>query len=137
MKLSFTLCLLALPVAARAAALDVTVTNIPDATGTVRVAVCTKEEFLRPDCGYHAFTPSRPGQVRIAFEDVHPGVYAIQVFQDRNANETLDKNFFGVPKEPLGFSRNPPMRFGPPRFADAAFSLGAQDSAVSVALRTK
>jgi len=137
MKLPLILFWLLLPCVARASALDVTVTNIPDATGNIRVAVCTKAEFLQPDCGYHAIAPSRAGQVSVTFGDVRPGVYAVQVFQDRNVNQKLDTNFLGMPKEPLGFSRNPPMHFGPPRFADAAFSLGTQNSAVSVALKTK
>ncbi|MFT8523348.1 DUF2141 domain-containing protein [Gluconobacter oxydans] len=137
MKLPLMLFLFLAPDVVWAAALDVTVTNIPDATGNIRVAVCTKVEFLEPDCAYHAVTPSRVGQVSVTFEDVRPGVYAVQVFQDRNDNQKLDQNFLGMPKEPLGFSRHPPMHFGPPRFADAAFSLGNQNSAISVALRTK
>ncbi|EHH69547.1 DUF2141 domain-containing protein [Gluconobacter morbifer] len=136
-KLSLTLSLLLLPCVVQAAALDVTVTNIPDAAGSIRVAVCTKAEFLHPDCGYHAITPSKAGQVSVMFETIRPGIYAVQVFQDRNANQKLDQNFLGMPKEPLGFSRNPPMHFGPPRFADAAFSFWTQNSAVSVALRVK
>lgn len=137
MKLPLMLFLFLLPGAVQAAALTVTVTNIPDATGNIRVAVCTKAEFLAPDCGYHAIVPSRPGQVSVIFADVRPGVYAVQSFQDRNGNQKLDQNFLGMPKEPLGFSRSPPMHFGPPRFADAAFTLGNQDAALSVALRTK
>ena len=136
-KLPLTLSLLLLPGVVQAATLDVTVTNIPDATGIIRVAVCTKAEFLQPNCEYHALTPSRAGQVSVTFVDVRPGVYAIQAFQDRNANQKLDQNFLGMPKEPLGFSRNAPMHFGPPRFADAAFAFGSQNSAVSVALKTK
>ena len=135
-KFPLTLSLLLLPGVVQAATLDVTVTNIPDATGNICVAACTKAEFLQPDCGYHVVIPSRLGQVSVTFADVQPGVYAIQVFQDRNGNQKLDQNFLGMPKEPLGFSRNPPMHFGPPRFADAAFSFGRQNSAVSVALRT-
>ncbi|MBS1067191.1 DUF2141 domain-containing protein [Gluconobacter cerinus] len=137
MKARFFLGLLALPSIACATTLGVTVTNIPDAVGTIRIAVCAESEFLKPDCKYHAVVQASAGQVNTTFPDVQPGVYAVQVFQDRNGNQKLDQNFFGIPKEPLGFSRNPSMHFGPPSFADAALSLGAQNSAISLALRTK
>ncbi|AFW01832.1 hypothetical protein BAR24_14610 [Gluconobacter oxydans] len=137
MKVLFFLGLLALPSIACATTLDVTATNIPDAVGTIRIAVCTESDFLKPDCKYHAVVQASAGQVKTTFLDVQPGVYAVQVFQDRNGNQKLDQNFLGIPKEPLGFSRSPSMHFGPPSFTDAAFSLGAQNSAISLALRTK
>jgi uncharacterized protein (DUF2141 family) len=33
---------------------------------------------------------------------------------------------FGVPREGVGFSRNPRLIFGPPSFADARFPVAAQ-----------
>ncbi|QEH96906.1 DUF2141 domain-containing protein [Gluconobacter thailandicus] len=137
MKARFFLGLLTLPSLACATTLGVTVTNIPDAVGTIRVAVCAENELLKPDCKYHAVVQAGAGQVNTTFPDVQPGIYAVQVFQDRNGNQKLDQNFFGMPKEPLGFSRNPSLHFGPPSFADTAFSLGAQNSAIFLALRTK
>lgn len=52
-----------------------------------------------------------------------PGDYAIAVIHDENGNRKLD-TFIGVPREGFGFSRNPPVGFGPPRFAAARFTLG-------------
>jgi uncharacterized protein (DUF2141 family) len=43
---------------------------------------------------------------------------AISVYHDRNENDKLDKNAFGVPTELYGFSRNPKRGFGPPKFSD-------------------
>ncbi|NHN89517.1 DUF2141 domain-containing protein [Acetobacter conturbans] len=137
MSLAVASLLMAAPSLAHAATLGITVTNIPDATGTIRIAVCTKHEFLSPMCAYHEVVPSHPGQVHVSIQDIPSGIYAVQVFQDRNDNEKLDKNFFGIPQEPLGFSRNPAMHFGPPGFADSAFSLSNQNSEISLALKTK
>ncbi|WP_139064377.1 DUF2141 domain-containing protein [Gluconobacter morbifer] len=32
-----------------------------------------------------------------------PGIYAVQVFQDRNSNGKLDRGFLGVPRGPFSF----------------------------------
>jgi uncharacterized protein (DUF2141 family) len=50
------------------------------------------------------------------------GDYAIAVIHDENGNAKLD-TLAGIPREGFGFSRNPPIRFGPPRFAAARFTL--------------
>jgi uncharacterized protein (DUF2141 family) len=36
----------------------------------------------------------------------------------------LQYGLFGAPRQGFGFSRDAKMRFGPPGFADAAFTLG-------------
>jgi len=56
--------------------------------------------------------------------NVPAGEYAVAVFADSNGNGKLDKNFFGIPKEPVGTSLDAKGRFGPPKFADAAFNMG-------------
>ncbi|GBR54274.1 hypothetical protein AA106555_1619 [Neokomagataea thailandica NBRC 106555] len=137
MKLWLLGSLLFMPVFASAATLHVVVSNVPDETGTIRAAVCKKDEFLTSNCAGKRVVPAKTGEVEITFEGLPPDTYAVQVFQDRNGNNLLDKNFLGVPREPLGFSRAAPMRFGPPRFSDAAFVLGEQESVVPVVLRTR
>jgi uncharacterized protein (DUF2141 family) len=53
------------------------------------------------------------------------GEYALSVFQDLNDDGKLARNFIGLPKEPAGLSNNAVPRFGPPRYKDAKFTLGA------------
>ena len=60
---------------------------------------------------------------QVTFENLACGEYAVAVIQDLNANKKLDKNFFGLPKEPFGFSQNPTIFFGAPSFKRAAFSV--------------
>ncbi|MBW2513530.1 MAG: DUF2141 domain-containing protein, partial [Deltaproteobacteria bacterium] len=36
-------------------------------------------------------------------QNIPPGKYALLVFLDENNNDRLDKNFIGIPNEPLGF----------------------------------
>ena len=58
----------------------------------------------------------------IHFENVPPGNYAIALIHDENSNNKMDTSF-GLPREGFGFSRNPVIRFGPPKFAEAQFAV--------------
>jgi uncharacterized protein (DUF2141 family) len=120
---------------AQAASVTVTVSGIRDNRGVVRVAICPRADFLKPRCPYFALSPSEAGSVTVTINGVPPGVYAAQAYQDANDNSILDRNWLGLPKEGMGFSRDAPMRFGPPSFADADFTLGAADAAIAFRLR--
>jgi uncharacterized protein (DUF2141 family) len=60
---------------------------------------------------------------RFGLPKLAPGVYAVTLFHDENGNGKLDTKTFGIPKEGFGFSNNPKIRVGPPRFKDTAFAL--------------
>jgi uncharacterized protein (DUF2141 family) len=51
------------------------------------------------------------------------GRYGVMAYQDVDGNGKLDRGFFGIPKEPLGFSNDAPIVFGPPKFKDAKLKL--------------
>lgn len=53
-----------------------------------------------------------------------PGEYALSVFQDLDDDTKLKSNFIGLPKEPAALSNNLRPKFGPPRYKDAAFTIG-------------
>ena len=120
---------------AAAADLAITVANVANAQGKVLVAVCTAETFLGPNCPYTAEEPARPGSVTVVVRKVPPGTYAVQSFHDENRNLELDRNFLGLPKEGVGFSNDAPMRFGPPRYADAALVVTEQVARTTLTLR--
>ncbi len=61
--------------------------------------------------------------VTYLFKNIPVGKYAIAVFQDVNIDGKLNKNLFGVPKEPYGFSNNKYGMFGPPDFKDVCFEV--------------
>jgi uncharacterized protein (DUF2141 family) len=67
------------------------------------------------------------GVVRVTFEGLRSGSYAVAVLHDENADNQANRNRFGIPTEGFGFSRNPTILTGAPKFADAAFlAVGAQ-----------
>ena len=123
----------ALPV--QAATLEVAVGNVRAPNGTVRVAVCTAETFLAESCGVNGGAKARAGEVVVTFPNIAPGVYAVQVHLDEDDDGRINRNFFGIPREGLGFSNDAPFRFGPPRFGDAAVSLSPAGGRIRLDLR--
>lgn len=88
--------------------------NSPNAFGDLRDPVMTITEPL-------------DGRSSYSIPDVPPAEYALLVFYDENANDRIDKNFIGIPREPLGFSNNYQPK-GPPSYARAAFTLAEGES---------
>ena len=69
----------------------------------------------------------------IIFNDLPDGDYAVVIFHDENANEMLDRNFLGVPKEGIAFSNNLPVKFSLPEFNEAKVALRGH-SAIKITL---
>ena len=67
------------------------------------------------------------GRDEYLMEDVEAGEYALMVYFDENGNERIDKNFIGIPKEPLGFSNRYRPK-GPPAYKRAAFTIAEGES---------
>lgn len=105
--------------------LDVAVDQLRSGRGLLRVCL-TSEPASFPRCGRNDSgaiarnVPAAQGMIR--FEGLPPGPYALAVLHDENSNHRLD-TFAGIPREGFGFSRNPAVGFGPPRFAAARFAV--------------
>jgi uncharacterized protein (DUF2141 family) len=63
----------------------------------------------------------------LVFFKVPPGDYALLVFHDENGNSRMD-TMLGIPREGVGFSRNPRLRFGAPGFDTVVISVPAGPS---------
>ena len=72
--------------------------------------------------------------MRIDVSDLSPGEYSLLVIHDENRNGKLDKSF-GIPREGFGYSRNPAIRVGPPRYADVHFAVPTGHSAQAIKLK--
>ena len=62
------------------------------------------------------------GRDEYNIQNIPPNEYALLVYHDENSNDRIDKNFIGIPREPLGFSNNYKPK-GPPSYSRAAFML--------------
>jgi outer membrane protein len=107
---------------ARAAEVSVRLTDAP-ATGTVALALfATANSFgdLRNPAMLKLF--ELDGRADYLLEDIPAGEYALMAYYDENDNLKIDKNFVGIPTEPLAFSNDYQPK-GPPSFSRAAFQL--------------
>ncbi|GEM_PF-536122 len=52
-----------------------------------------------------------------------PGEYTLSLYQDKNENLKLDKNFLGIPKERFGMSNNPHFGMKKPKYEEAKFTV--------------
>ncbi|HXA40580.1 MAG TPA: DUF2141 domain-containing protein [Phenylobacterium sp.] len=114
--------------------LNIAVSGVNSAKGHVRVDICHAEEFLK-DCRYGGAAPSEPGVTVVTVTDLPPGVYAVQAYQDKNDNHTVDRDFLGLPTEGVGFSNDAPIRMQPPTFGSAAFSYAGGQQTIALRLR--
>ncbi len=62
------------------------------------------------------------------------GTYAIAIFHDSNGDGTLNTNYLGIPKEGFGFSRNPRIITGPPKFGDSAVFVAGSSTDIQINL---
>ena len=120
---------------ARAAMVEIAVTGVTEARGHVRVELCTKETFLKPSCPYKGEAAATPGQTLVTINEVPPGQYAAQVFHDVSDQGVVHQNFFGIPREKIGFSNDAPVHLRGPRFRDAAFYVGSEIQRITLRVR--
>lgn len=73
--------------------------------------------------------------MRVTFKSLSPGNYAIAVLHDENNDQQANRNFLGLPTEGFGFSRNPAIVAGPPKFADSAVLVAGQNTTTQIRLR--
>jgi uncharacterized protein (DUF2141 family) len=115
--------------------LVVDITGIEDVGGHMMVAVYADAETWS-DNGAPVATArdSVTGPlVRVIFQDLPSGTYAVKLYHDRDNNGELDTNMLGIPVEDYGFSNNA-SGLGGPDFDEAAFELSGEAS-ISIELR--
>ena len=63
------------------------------------------------------------GETVITLNNVPPGTYAIEAFQDVNSNHRMDTSWLGLPQEPFGFSRDAQPHLSKPSFGRVKFEV--------------
>lgn len=123
MRLSISLFFLLFACYSLAAELPVRVQNAPD-SGTLVLQVYdsanTFGDFRNPAVERRVEISSSSEYV---IDNVPTGKIALLVYLDENNNGVIDKNFIGIPREPLGISNNYRPK-GPPSFERASFENG-------------
>lgn len=113
--------------ATQGAEIEVRVEGLRSARGMVRVCL-TRDPGHFPDCdkdplSYRQSAGAGAGPETVLYlRDVAPGSYALLVLHDENGNRRVD-SFLGIPREGVGFSRNPKLVMGPPSFDRVRFDV--------------
>lgn len=112
--------------AASPGAVELELAGLRSAKGVVQLCL-TRDPVNFPSCTDDAHAEKRTvpaSQRRVAFTGLPSGAYAIALFHDENRNARLD-TVLGIPREGFGFSRNPTIAFGPPKFKAADFPVAS------------
>lgn len=117
-------------------ALTVTITGIQNNSGKLMAEVYnSKGKFLKS--AYKTTSTSiKANTTTVIFSDLPKSEYTVMVYHDQNGNGKLDKNFIGMPKEPVACSNNAKGFMGPPKYEDAKFSL-VTDSKITIKMNDK
>lgn len=119
------------------ASIDVSVSNLRSTKGDVLVCLSANPKYF-PDCTKDKkarkikVAAANAGNVKI--NGVKPGTYAIALVHDENANGKMDLRLF-LPREGFGFSRNPKIGMGPPKFKSAQFTVGENNANYAVKMK--
>ncbi len=120
-----------------AATVDISISNLRSTKGDVLVCL-SKDPNYFPDCTKDKaarkikVAASSAGKIHI--RDVKPGTYAVALVHDENSNGKMDLRLF-LPREGFGFTRNPKIGMGPPKFKSAQFTVGADDASYAVKMK--
>lgn len=132
---------LTLPQAVRAqevsrARLTIHVQGVVPACGLVRLGVYDRAAYDKQGAPVvFADVAAQAGETMITLGGIAPGDYAIETYQDVNANDRMDQSLIGLPQEPYGFSRNARPFLSKPAFDAVKFTLAPGENVQTVHLQ--
>jgi uncharacterized protein (DUF2141 family) len=105
--------------------------------GMIRACLTRSPRFF-PHCdkdpaSYKGSVAAANG-AQLRFENVEPGKYALTVLHDENQNFRADM-MLGIPREGVGFSRNPRLIMSAPKFSAVEFPVANTTVAEMVRLQ--
>jgi uncharacterized protein (DUF2141 family) len=113
--------------------LTVVVNGIRNKTGEICMRVYNSEKGFPNNAKSEVksgCTQITGNSVKQVFSGLKPGTYAVAVVDDQNGDHKLNKDFFGIPQEGFGISKNPPVSIstGTPKFNNASFEVDKNTS---------
>src|SRR6476660_5935546 len=106
------------------ASLTIHVENVLPSGGILRLGLYDAARYPDDDSKpvASADVPAVARETVITLHNIPPGVYAIQTFQDVNANDKMDTSWIGLPQEPFGFSLDAKPFLSKPAFDEVKFT---------------
>jgi uncharacterized protein (DUF2141 family) len=117
--------------------LDVSIGGLRSSRGNVMICLTSAPKHFpncRNDPTAHRLIVAAGMAQNVIFPDLKPGTYALALIHDENGNGKLDTSLV-IPREGFGFSRNPAIAFGPPKFGAAQFAVSTGESAQSIKMK--
>lgn len=114
------------------------VTGLRSAKGVVRACLTSQPANFPRSCDDPSSlrAVAQAGeQVEFTFASVQSGRYAVALLHDENGNGKADRALGMMPREGFGFSRDAPVRLGPPNFDSAAFDFNGKAQALTIRMR--
>jgi uncharacterized protein (DUF2141 family) len=84
---------------------------------------------------YVGRVPAKTGTTPVCIHVPRPGVYALAVYHDANANRRFDRTSLGLPAEGFGFSNNPAVFLGMPAWKSVRLAVPKSDTQTAIRLR--
>lgn len=121
-----------------AASLSIRVENLSATGGILRLGLYDRTHY--PDDNSKPVASAdvkvTGNEMVINLHGIAPGNYAIETFQDLNANGEMDMTWLGFPEEPFGFSRDVRPHLRKPSFNQVAFTLAPGENMQVIHLQT-
>lgn len=71
----------------------------------------------------------------VTFSNLKSGNYAVAIFHDANGNSNLNSNALGIPTEGFGFSQNPRILTGAPKFGESSVLVAGSNTNIEIQLQ--
>ncbi len=111
--------------------ITVTITSLRSNEGEILISLYNKAEGFPRDRNAviqaEAIAPDGSGQVTAYFKDFPYGDYAVAVLHDEDLSSGMTFGAFHLPKEGYCFSNNVKVKFKPPKFKKAKFTLDSEN----------
>ncbi|TMP39238.1 DUF2141 domain-containing protein [Pseudoalteromonas rubra] len=115
--------------------LTITFSGLAHQSGTLKlVAYDSAAGFLQQQAWRVAQQQVSDTHPELTLHDVEPGQYSFMVYQDLNGDGRLNRNRFGLPTEPYGFSNNE-LLAGIPQFPQLAVQITHHNQNLEIRLR--
>ncbi len=118
--------------------LNVVVERVRNGSGLVAVTLYADipSKFLaKRGSLYVGRVDAQPGTTRACIYLPQPGVYALAIYHDENANTKFDRTGIGFPVEGFGFSNNPTTLAGLPSYRSVRLNVPRSGMTARVQLK--
>ena len=111
--------------------LTVSITGIKNNSGKLTAELYNSKGRFLKTAFKTVVSDIKSNSATINFIAIPKGEYTVMVYHDENTNGKLDKNFIGMPKEPVACSNNAKGFMGPPKYDDVKFTFST-DSKINI-----